>query len=226
MRKEPGLRRAGELFADRDRLQRRAGQGAAGILDGPVGQPSIAARSASRARPPISASASWCRGEDVRRIGRQPGAGLGEAAGAAAAGRALADATASDAGARGDRDGADLEQRCGRRRGQGPADPFVQPEPGPVAVISFMSEITSTRHPDLVNEWMNEILSAEYQAMAANAPYFFGPTVKGVDGSGGGAADYTPSTPAEVRGCRRSTGRRSRRVRGAIVEQFDRLFAS
>ncbi len=74
---------------------------------------------------------------------------------------------------------------------------FVKPDPGPVAIISFMSEITGTRHADLVQEWMNDVLSAEYQAMAANAPYFFGPVVKGVT-IPEAARPYTPSTPEEV----------------------------
>ena len=57
---------------------------------------------------------------------------------------------------------------------------FVQPAPGPVAIISFMSEVSNSRHSDLVYQWIDGILSAEYQQMAANTPYFFGPTVRGV----------------------------------------------
>lgn len=102
---------------------------------------------------------------------------------------------------------------------------FVQPDPGPVAIISFMSEITSTRHPDLVHQWMNGILSTEYQAMAANAPYFFGPTVKGVT-IPEAARPYTPSTPAEVLRLQSVDWSKIAPVRGKIVEQFDRLFAS
>jgi putative spermidine/putrescine transport system substrate-binding protein len=102
---------------------------------------------------------------------------------------------------------------------------FVQPDPGPVAIISFMSEITNTRHPELVYQWMNGILSAEYQAMAANAPYFFGPTVKGVTIPEAARA-YTPSTPAEVLRLQSVDWSKIAPVRGKIVEQFDRLFAS
>jgi putative spermidine/putrescine transport system substrate-binding protein len=102
---------------------------------------------------------------------------------------------------------------------------FVQPDPGPVAIISFMSAVAKTRHADLVNEWMNEILSPEYQAFAANSPYFFGPTVKGV-AVPDAAKPYTPSTPAEVLKLQSVDWSKIAPVRGKIVEQFDRLFAS
>ncbi len=102
---------------------------------------------------------------------------------------------------------------------------FVKPDPGPVAIISFMSEITGTRHADLVQEWMNDVLSAEYQAMAANAPYFFGPVVKGVT-IPEAARPYTPSTPEEVLKLQTVDWSKIAPVRGKLVDQFDRLFAS
>lgn len=102
---------------------------------------------------------------------------------------------------------------------------FVQPDPGPVAVISFMSAVAKTRHAELVNDWINELLSIEYQTMAANAPYFFGPTVKGVP-IPEAARPYTPSTPAEVLKLQSVDWSKIAPVRGKIVEQFDRLFAS
>ncbi len=102
---------------------------------------------------------------------------------------------------------------------------FVKPDPGPVAIISFMSEITGTRHPELVQEWMNDVLSAEYQAMAANAPYFFGPVVKGVT-IPEAARPYTPSTPEEVLKLQTVDWSKIAPVRGKLVDQFDRLFAS
>jgi putative spermidine/putrescine transport system substrate-binding protein len=101
---------------------------------------------------------------------------------------------------------------------------FVQPDPGPVAIISFMSAVTNTRQPDLVNEWMNDILSAEYQQFAANAPYFFGPTVKGVTVPDAAKA-YTPSTPQEIAKLQTVDWGKIAPNRGKIVEQFDRVFA-
>jgi putative spermidine/putrescine transport system substrate-binding protein len=101
---------------------------------------------------------------------------------------------------------------------------FAQPDPGPVALLSFMAEITRTRHSDLVYEWMNDIISTEYQQMAANAPYFFGPTVRGV-AIPEAARPYTPSTAAEVARLQTVDWAKIAPVRGAIVERFDRMFA-
>ena len=82
----------------------------------------------------------------------------------------------------------------------------------PIAIISFMSAITGTRHPDLVHR-MDERASSptEYQAMAANAPYFFGPTVDRRHGSGSGAAATRRRRRGSAASCSPSTGRRSRR---------------
>jgi putative spermidine/putrescine transport system substrate-binding protein len=102
---------------------------------------------------------------------------------------------------------------------------FVKPAPGPVAVISFFSEITGTRHPDLVAEWLNGILSVEYQAMAADRPYYFGPTVKGV-AVPEAARPYTPATPEEVLRLQTIDWGKIAPARGAIVDRFDREFAS
>ena len=102
---------------------------------------------------------------------------------------------------------------------------FAQPAPGPVAIISFMSEISNTRHSDLVYEWMNGILSAEYQQFAANTPFFFGPTVRGV-AIPEAARPYTPSNPAEVARLQTVDWAKIAPVRGQIVERFDRVFAS
>ena len=87
-----------------------------------------------------------------------------------------------------------------------------------------MSAISKTRHPELVNDWINELLSVEYQTMAANAPYFFGPTIRGVT-IPDAARPYTPSTPAEVLRLQSVDWSKIAPVRGKIVEQFDRLFA-
>lgn len=102
---------------------------------------------------------------------------------------------------------------------------FVQPAPGPVSLLSFMSEISNTRHPELAQDWMNEIVSAAYQQHAANAPYFFGPTVRGVAVPDAARA-YTPSTPAEVARMQSVDWARIAPVRGRILEQFDRAFGS
>ena len=102
---------------------------------------------------------------------------------------------------------------------------FVKPDPGPVAVISFFSEITGTRHPDLVQEWLNDVLSVEYQALAADRPYYFGPTVRGVPVPEA-ARPYTPATPEEVLRLQTIDWTKIAPVRGQIVDRFDRELAS
>ena len=101
---------------------------------------------------------------------------------------------------------------------------FVKPDPGPVAIVSVMSEITGTRHPDLVYEWMNGIISQEYQTFAADAPYYFGVTVKGVDVPEK-AKPYTPATPAEVLALQTVDWSKIVPVRAQLVERFDREFS-
>jgi putative spermidine/putrescine transport system substrate-binding protein len=102
---------------------------------------------------------------------------------------------------------------------------FVKPQPGPIAVISFMSAVKGTRHPELVNEWMNEILSVEYQEMAAGAPYYFGPTIEGVEVPEAARA-YNPASAEEVAALQSVDWSVIAPQRGAIVDEFDRLFAS
>jgi len=101
---------------------------------------------------------------------------------------------------------------------------FAMPKPGAIAIISFFSAIAQARHPDLVNEWLDGILSAEYQARAAGSPYFFGPTVRGVTVPEA-ARPYTPSTPAEVLALQTIDWPAIAPQRGALVERFDRTFA-
>jgi putative spermidine/putrescine transport system substrate-binding protein len=101
---------------------------------------------------------------------------------------------------------------------------FVKPAPGPVAIISFFSGFARSRHPDLVAEWINGILSKEYQARAAAAPFYFGPTVRGIEVPRE-AAPYTPATPEEVLALQTIDWPKIVPVRGQLVERFDRTFA-
>lgn len=101
---------------------------------------------------------------------------------------------------------------------------FAKPAPGPVAIISFFSGFSGSRHPDLVAEWLDGILSAEYQARAAAAPFYFGPTVAGVSVPPE-AAPYLPSDAAELATLQTIDWRTIIPVRGMLVERFDRTFA-
>jgi putative spermidine/putrescine transport system substrate-binding protein len=101
---------------------------------------------------------------------------------------------------------------------------FIKPKPGAIAIISFFSAIAKTRHPALVDEWLDGILSPAYQSRAAGAPYYFGPTVKGVTVPAEARA-FTPSTPEEVLALQTIDWPKIVTVRGQLVERFDRTFA-
>ncbi|MFT8246668.1 ABC transporter substrate-binding protein [Roseomonas sp. BN140053] len=101
---------------------------------------------------------------------------------------------------------------------------FAKPEPGAIAILSFFSTIAGTREPALANEWLNGIIGADYQARAAAAPYYFGPTVRGVSVPED-ARPYTPATPAEVAALQTVDWTKIVPVRGQLVERFDRSFS-
>jgi len=102
---------------------------------------------------------------------------------------------------------------------------FVKPDPGPVAIVSIMSEITGTRNPELVYEWLDGIISEEYQTLAADAPYYFGSTLKSV-AVPEKAKPYTPATPEEVLALQTVDWSKIVPVRPQLVERFDRTFAT
>ena len=108
--------------------------------------------------------------------------------------------------------------------GKGLPIAFVKPKSGAIAIISFFSAIAKTRHPALVDEWLDGILSPAYQARAAAAPYYFGPTVRGVTVPAEARA-YTPSTPEEVLALQTIDWTKIVPIRGQLVERFDRTFA-
>lgn len=101
---------------------------------------------------------------------------------------------------------------------------FVKPDPGPVAILSVMSEISGARDSELVYRWMDGIISTEYQERAANAPYYFGVTVEGVEVPEA-ARPYTPSTPEEVAALQTVDWAEIVKVRPELVDRFDREFA-
>jgi putative spermidine/putrescine transport system substrate-binding protein len=101
---------------------------------------------------------------------------------------------------------------------------FVMPAPGAIAIISFFSAIAKTRSPALVNEWLNGILSTQYQTLAASEPYYFGPTVKGVVVPDA-AKPYVPSSEEQVLALRTVDWPLVVPRRAQLVEEFDRMFA-
>jgi putative spermidine/putrescine transport system substrate-binding protein len=108
--------------------------------------------------------------------------------------------------------------------GKGLPIAFAMPKPGAVAIISFFSAVTKTRYPELVDEWLEGILSPAYQTRAVAAPFFFGPTVRDVSVPPDARA-YTPSTPEEVTALQTIDWPKIVPLRGQLVERFDRMFA-
>lgn len=101
---------------------------------------------------------------------------------------------------------------------------FVKPAEGPVAILSFFSGFANSAHPDLVAEWLNGILSQEYQAHAAGAPYYFGPTVTGV-AVPPEAAPFTPSSTQEIAALQTIDWTKIVPRRAELVDRFDREFS-
>jgi len=102
---------------------------------------------------------------------------------------------------------------------------FVMPRPGAIAILSFFAGLAKTRHPELIDAWLDGILSPAYQARAAAAPYFFGPTVRGVSVPDA-AKPYTPSTPDGVLALQTIDWTKIVPQRGQLVDRFDRTFAT
>jgi putative spermidine/putrescine transport system substrate-binding protein len=101
---------------------------------------------------------------------------------------------------------------------------FVKPQPGAIAIVSFLSIIRGTQHLQLAHELLNGVLSVEYQTKAAAKPYFFGPTNVKV-AVPADAADYVPTTFAEVRRLQTVNWPVVVPRRAAIVERWNREFA-
>ena len=101
---------------------------------------------------------------------------------------------------------------------------FVKPQPGAIAIISFLSIITSSQNTQLAHELLNGVLSVEYQTKAAAKPYFFGPTNVKVAVPAEAAA-YIPTTLSEVRRLQTVNWPVVVPMRVAIVERWNREFA-
>lgn len=74
---------------------------------------------------------------------------------------------------------------------------WIAPKEGAIVVQSSMSIIKGAPCKKQLNDYLNRVLSVEYQTKAAAAPYFFGPTNRKVQVPPESKA-YMPSTPDEV----------------------------
>ncbi len=101
---------------------------------------------------------------------------------------------------------------------------FVKPQPGAIAIVSFLSVIKGSRNIQLAHEILNRVLSVEYQTRAAAKPYFFGPTNVKVRVPPE-AAEYIPATVAEVRRLQTVNWPVIVPRRAAILERWNKDFA-
>src|SRR6267143_1866559 len=101
---------------------------------------------------------------------------------------------------------------------------FVKPQPGAIAIVSFLSIIKGSQFTQIAHELLNRVLSVEYQSKAAARPYFFGPTNVKV-AVPPEAADYIPTTLNEIRRLQTVNWPVIVPVRAAIVERWNREFA-
>jgi putative spermidine/putrescine transport system substrate-binding protein len=94
----------------------------------------------------------------------------------------------------------------------------------PIILPSSIVMFRRTAHSDLIHEFAEIFLSEDVQRFQTNPPYFFGPTLAGVP-TPAAAAEYLPSTPAEVAAMAAIDWEKVAPQRGRTVEAFDRLFA-
>jgi putative spermidine/putrescine transport system substrate-binding protein len=74
---------------------------------------------------------------------------------------------------------------------------WIAPEEGAVVVQSNMNIISGAPCEEMLHDYLNRVLSVEYQTQAAAAPYFFGPTNRNVQVPEEARA-FMPTTPEEV----------------------------
>jgi ABC-type Fe3+ transport system substrate-binding protein len=96
--------------------------------------------------------------------------------------------------------------------------------PQPIILPSSVVMFRRTAHAALIHEFAEIFLSEEIQRFQTNPPYFFGPTLAGVP-TPQAAAEYLPSTPAEVAAMASIDWTKVAPHRGRTVEAFDRMFA-
>lgn len=96
--------------------------------------------------------------------------------------------------------------------------------PQPIILPSSVVMFRRTAHADLIHEFAEIFLSEDVQRFQTNPPYFFGPTLAGIP-TPPAAAEFLPSTPAEVAAMASIDWEKVAPQRGRTVEAFDRMFA-
>ncbi len=100
---------------------------------------------------------------------------------------------------------------------------FAQPAPGAMILVSCLDVIKNTTHPAIARDYINRVISQEYQSQAVQSPWFFGPTNRHVK-IPDEARDYLPLTPEEIAGLMRLDWEAATKVRGAVTDRFNREF--
>jgi putative spermidine/putrescine transport system substrate-binding protein len=100
---------------------------------------------------------------------------------------------------------------------------FVQPAPGAMILVSCLNVIATTAHPTLARDFINRVISAEYQRQAVQAPWFFGPTNRNV-AIPAEASDYLPATDDARTTLMRLDWSVATDMRGAATDRFNREF--
>jgi putative spermidine/putrescine transport system substrate-binding protein len=101
---------------------------------------------------------------------------------------------------------------------------FVKPAPGVLVLASSGVLFINSGVKDVALDFINTLIDPQNQAAAAQPPYYFGPTVRGV-ALPADAAPYMPSTPAEVAAVQVMDWAKLSPLRGPTVDAFDRMFA-
>jgi putative spermidine/putrescine transport system substrate-binding protein len=101
---------------------------------------------------------------------------------------------------------------------------FVKPRPGPLVLASSGVLFINSGVKDMALDFINSMIDPQNQAFAAQPPYYFGPTVRGV-ALPEGAAPFMPATPAEVASVQVMDWAKLAPLRGPTVDAFDRMFA-
>jgi putative spermidine/putrescine transport system substrate-binding protein len=96
--------------------------------------------------------------------------------------------------------------------------------PTPIILPSSIVMFRRSAHAELIHEFAEIFLSEDIQRFQTNPPYFFGPTRAGIP-TPPAAAEYLPSTPAELQAMASIDWAAVAPLRGRTVEQFDRMFA-
>jgi putative spermidine/putrescine transport system substrate-binding protein len=101
---------------------------------------------------------------------------------------------------------------------------FVQPAPGAIVVVSCMDVVKTSGQVQLGRQFLNDEISAGFQSKLAQAPWYFGPTNRGV-AIPAGSSEYIPATADDLSHATFFNWATAVKHRAEATEQFDREFS-